>query len=86
MDILLPEIRRILDLFINYNGFLPRNAVIGSIVFLIPTFIISGLYRTVIRFSSWPEILGIARGILIYGICFFILSIIRVEEFLELWV
>ena len=24
---------------INYIGFLPRNAVIGSIVFLIPTFI-----------------------------------------------
>ena len=68
------------NLFIYYDGYFPINAVIGSVIFLLPIFLLSGLYRTVIRFSSWPEIQGIAKGILIYGVCFFILfSLIRVE-------
>ena len=41
-----------------------------SIVFALPIFIISGLYRTIFRYSGWPALLTVARAIFIYGLLY----------------
>ena len=45
-------------------------AVITSIFFALPIFIISGLYRAIFRYSGWPALLSVARAITIYGILY----------------
>ena len=44
-----------------------------SIIFAIPIFYISGLYRTIFRYSGWPAMLTVSKSILIYGLFFAIL-------------
>lgn len=43
-------------------------AVITSIIIAIPIFIVSGLYRAIFRYSGWPALLTVARGVGIYGV------------------
>ena len=45
-------------------------AVITSILFALPIFIISGLYRAIFRYSGWPALLTVARAITIYGLLY----------------
>ncbi len=69
-----------LSLFNYHHEHFPQNAVFGSIIILLPTFLISGLYKTVFRFSSWPEILNVGKGIVIYGIVFsLIFTVYRID-------
>ena len=41
-----------------------------SIVFAIPVFYFSGLYRTIFRYSGWPAMLTVSKSIIIYGCLF----------------
>lgn len=53
-----------------------KNALIPSIlsiIFAIPTFYFSGLYRTIFRYSGWPAMLTVSKSIIIYGFLFSIL-------------
>ena len=41
-----------------------------SIIFALPIFYFSGLYRTIFRYSGWPALLTVSKSILIYGFLF----------------
>ncbi len=41
-----------------------------SIIFAIPVFYLSGLYRTIFRYSGWPAMLTVSKSIIIYGFLF----------------
>lgn len=45
-------------------------AVAASISIALPTFIVSGLYRAIFRYSGWPASLAVARAVGIYGLLF----------------
>ena len=51
-----------------------QNAIIIpsflSIIFAIPVFYFSGLYRTIFRYSGWPAMLTVSKSIIIYGLLF----------------
>ena len=50
-----------------------KNALIPSIlsiIFAIPAFYFSGLYRTIFRYSGWPAMLTVSKSIIIYGFLF----------------
>tara|TARA_Y100001968_G_scaffold224503_1_gene207189 strand:+ start:3712 stop:5661 length:1950 start_codon:yes stop_codon:yes gene_type:complete len=44
-----------------------------SIIFAIPVFYLSGLYRTIFRYSGWASMLTVSKSVLIYGFLFSIL-------------
>ena len=59
-------------------GYFPFNKLlilpsIASIVFAIPVFYFSGLYRTIFRYSGWPALLTVSKSIFIYGLLFSLL-------------
>ncbi len=41
-----------------------------SILFAIPIFYFSGLYRTIFRYSGWPAMLTVSKSIFFYGLVF----------------
>ena len=41
-----------------------------SIIFAIPVFYLSGLYKTVFRYSGWPAMITVSKSIFIYGCVF----------------
>ncbi len=41
-----------------------------SIIFALPVFYFSGLYRTIFRYSGWPAMLTVSKSIIIYGFLF----------------
>lgn len=45
-------------------------AVVAAVVFAIPIFIVSGLYRAIFRYSGWPALLTVARAVGIYGLLY----------------
>src|SRR5450830_68026 len=45
-------------------------AAVASIGIALPTFIISGLYRAIFRYSGWPALLAVARAVGIYGLLY----------------
>lgn len=45
-------------------------AVAASIVIALPIFVVSGLYRTIFRYSGWPALLAVARAIGIYALLY----------------
>ena len=51
-----------------------------SIVIAIPLFFLSGLYRTIFRYSGWPAMLAVSKSIFLYSFFYsFIISIISFE-------
>ncbi|MFN5254432.1 MAG: polysaccharide biosynthesis protein [Limnohabitans sp.] len=45
-------------------------AVVVSVVFALPVFITSGLYRAIFRYSGLPAMVAVARAMVLYGIAF----------------
>ena len=41
-----------------------------SIIFAIPVFYLSGLYRTIFRYAGWAAMLTVSKSIIIYGFLF----------------
>ena len=51
-----------------------------SIAFAIPLFFISGLYRTIFRYSGWPAMLAVSKSIFLYSFFYsFVICIISFE-------
>ena len=51
-----------------------------SIAIAIPLFFLSGLYRTIFRYSGWPAMLAVSKSIFLYSFFYsFIISIISFE-------
>ncbi len=48
-----------------------------SIIIAIPVFYLSGLYRTIFRYSGWPAMFTVSKSIFIYGFIFSFLITIR---------
>lgn len=48
----------------------PRNAVVASLVFAIPIFIVSGLYRAIFRYNGLPALMAVSKAMLIYGLIY----------------
>ena len=62
---------------INYPIFLATTI---SIAFAIPLFNLSGLYRTIFRYSGWPAMLAVSKSLFLYGFFYsFIICIISFE-------
>ena len=52
-----------------------------SIIVAIPVFYLSGLYRTIFRYSGWPAMLTVSKSIFFYGVIFLIfISIITLKD------
>jgi len=45
-------------------------AVGASVGIALPIFIVSGLYRSIFRYSGWPALLAVARAVAIYGLLY----------------
>lgn len=45
-------------------------AVVLSVLFAVPVFVVSGLYRAIFRYSGLPAMMAVARAMLIYGVMF----------------
>ncbi len=58
-----------LDEFVSLSG-QPIWVVITSLMFALPIFIVSGLYRAIFRYSGWPALLAVTRAVVIYGLLF----------------
>ena len=67
-------------------GYFPFSKVlflpsISSILFAIPVFYFSGLYRTIFRYSGWPALLTVSKSICIYGLLFsFLITFISFKD------
>ncbi len=48
----------------------PVWAVVGSLAFAIPIFVVSGFYRAIFRYSGLPAMVAVARAMMIYGLLF----------------
>ena len=54
---------------------------IASIVFAIPVFYFSGLYRVIFRYSGWPALLTVSKSIFIYSFFFtFLITFISFND------
>ena len=52
-----------------------------SIILAIPVFYLSGLYRTIFRYSGWPAMLTVSKSIFFYGLVFsFFITIISFDN------
>jgi len=56
-------------------GYFPFGKVlvlpsIASLIFAIPVFYLSGLYRTIFRYTGWPALLSVSKSIFIYAFLF----------------
>ena len=45
-------------------------AAIVSVGIALPIFVVSGLYRSIFRYSGWPAILAVSRAVAIYGLLY----------------
>ena len=50
-----------------------RWAILYSVVFALPIFIISGLYRAIFRYSGWPALLTVAQAVGFYALIYILL-------------
>lgn len=57
----------------NEWGYGPILAAVTSIVFALPIFIVSGLYRAIFRYSGYPALMAVARAVGIYGLLYVVL-------------
>ena len=67
-------------------GYFPFGKVlvlpsIASVLFAIPVFYFSGLYRTIFRYSGWPALLTVSKSIFIYALLFsFLITFISFKD------
>ena len=48
----------------------PGIAVFASLIFAIPIFIVSGLYRAIFRYNGLPALMAVSKAMFIYGLLF----------------
>jgi len=75
-----------LSFYLRLGEVLPIKGVIFlttfiSIIFAIPIFYLSGLYRTIFRYSGWPAMLTVSKSIFTYGLVYsFVITIITLKD------
>ena len=85
VDAILCFITVIIAFFLRIGSFGTINypillATFLSIAIAIPLFFLSGLYRTIFRYSGWPAMLAVSKSIFLYSFFYsFIISIISFE-------
>lgn len=55
--------------FVSLSG-PPILAVLASLVFALPLFIVFGLYRAIFRFSGWPALMTVVQAISVYSLLY----------------
>ena len=74
VDSLLCILTTWLSFYLRLGEIFPLNSLILpcwiSIIFAIPIFYLSGLYRTIFRYSGWPAMLTVSKSIFLYGLVF----------------
>ena len=86
VDAFLCFITVIIAFFLRIGSFETINypillATFISISIAIPLFFLSGLYRTIFRYSGWPAMLAVSKSIFLYSFFYsFIISIISFER------
>ncbi|MDC3176072.1 polysaccharide biosynthesis protein [Prochlorococcus sp. AH-716-D13] len=78
VDSLLCFFTVIISFFLRVGTFSPINyplllATTISVTFAIPIFFVSGLYRTIFRYSGWPAMLAVSKSVFVYGIFYIFL-------------
>ena len=54
---------------------------LASILFAVPVFYLSGLYKTIFRYSGWPALLTVSKSIVIYSFLFaFLIVIVTIKD------
>ena len=54
---------------------------LASILFAVPVFYLSGLYKTIFRYSGWPALLTVSKSIVIYSFLFaFLIAIVTIKD------
>lgn len=48
----------------------PEWAVLGSLVFALPIFVVSGLYRAIFRYAGWQALMAVTRAVGIYALMY----------------
>ena len=85
VDVLLCFLTVIIAFFLRVGFFGTINypillATYLSIAFAIPLFLLSGLYRTIFRYSGWPAMLSVSKSIFLYSFFYSLfISIISFE-------
>ncbi len=85
VDVLLCFLTVIMAFFLRIGSFGTINypillATYLSIAFAIPLFLLSGLYRTIFRYSGWPAMLSVSKSIFLYSFFYSLfISIISFE-------
>jgi len=64
-----------LALYLRFGAFVSLGgqmiwAVIASVALALPIFIVSGLYRSIFRYSGLPAMVSVGRAMLLYGVMF----------------
>jgi FlaA1/EpsC-like NDP-sugar epimerase len=45
-------------------------AVVASLIFAVPLFVVSGLYRAIFRYAGWSALMAVARACALYGLVY----------------
>ena len=75
-----------ISFYLRIGEFLPNQNILIlpsliSVFIAIPVFYISGLYRTIFRYSGWPAMFTVSKSIFFYGILFsFLITIISLND------
>ena len=89
LSILIDSLLCITSVWISFYlrlGFLPKTNLlflpsIASILFAVPVFYLSGLYKTIFRYSGWPALLTVSKSILTYSFLFaFLIAIVTIKD------
>lgn len=48
----------------------PQWAVVVSLVFALPIFVVTGFYRAIFRYSGWPALMTVSKAIFVYALLY----------------
>src|SRR6185437_11249391 len=48
----------------------PQWAVVVSLAFALPIFVVSGFYRAIFRYSGWPALMTVSKAIFVYALLY----------------
>ena len=89
LSILIDSLLCITSVWISFYlrlGVLPTTKLLilpslASILFAVPVFYLSGLYKTIFRYSGWPALLTVSKSIVTYSFLFaFLIAIVTIKD------
>jgi FlaA1/EpsC-like NDP-sugar epimerase len=52
------------------SAWAPDIAAVVALIFALPVFIVSGLYRAIFRYAGWKAVIAVTRAMMIYGVLY----------------